>query len=314
MTIKVRKSIPKLIQKELLYNSVRTCCVCRNGKSPIQIHHIDQDPSNNDYTNLIVICSNCHDESHTQHKMTKNLTASDLKYSKEEWELQVKERASMAMLPSSISTVAMWTFINHEKLPRILQNLGILFKKELFNTLLHKGVIDTSGVPCFQKNSNKSQHITVYDRMEWDCSQQFHNLYMEAVDNLIKHTNPLELRAIWTKTEFKKMIKPGAICFVMRGFHFQGGKLEDHEEIRFIYARAYNIEIRMYANTRHMYGDSALLGHFTGHTVTAMLMLVKNLEIEGNKLVLNVTPLAMGSGYSSGEYDTPHHLRTGWPC
>ncbi len=130
-TKKARIRIQLALEKELLYKSARTCCVCRISKKPIELHHIDQDPSNNTWNNLVVLCRCCHDEAHTKHTMSKNLSLEHLRHTKESWGAEVAERSSLAMLPNSNLSQAMWTYINHEKLPRILKFQGVEFNKGL---------------------------------------------------------------------------------------------------------------------------------------------------------------------------------------
>jgi hypothetical protein len=57
---KCRTEIPSEIAAQVLFESDRTCCVCRVPGRPIQIHHIDDDPSNSPADNLAVLCFDCH--------------------------------------------------------------------------------------------------------------------------------------------------------------------------------------------------------------------------------------------------------------
>jgi hypothetical protein len=69
-----RIQIPDELAASVLYASDRTCCVCRLEKTKVQIHHIDEDPSNNSFENLAVICLNCHSDAHTHAAFVRNLT------------------------------------------------------------------------------------------------------------------------------------------------------------------------------------------------------------------------------------------------
>lgn len=40
--------------------SRHTCCICHEPRHPVEKHHIDGDPSNNEWNNLAVVCRNCH--------------------------------------------------------------------------------------------------------------------------------------------------------------------------------------------------------------------------------------------------------------
>ena len=59
---------------QVLFESDQTCCVCRDSNLPVQIHHIDDDHSNNSRENLAVLCDICHKRAHTQVPFSRNLT------------------------------------------------------------------------------------------------------------------------------------------------------------------------------------------------------------------------------------------------
>ncbi|MGO8713397.1 MAG: HNH endonuclease [Rhizomicrobium sp.] len=55
-----RIPIPKRIEREVLFRNQSVCCVCQS--SGVQIHHIDDDPSNNELANLCILCVRHHAE------------------------------------------------------------------------------------------------------------------------------------------------------------------------------------------------------------------------------------------------------------
>jgi hypothetical protein len=59
---KNRVEIPQALQAQVLFASDRTCCICRVKGKPVQIHHIDENPANNVFKNLAVLCLDCHNE------------------------------------------------------------------------------------------------------------------------------------------------------------------------------------------------------------------------------------------------------------
>lgn len=310
---KARVKVPFDLEAGLLYRSAKTCCACRTPRAPVQVHHIDQNPSNNSEDNLVVLCQNCHDDAHTKRALSKNLTPSLLKKFKGEWEEEVAERASYAMTPRANLSQAMWTFVNHQRLPYVMKDFGVTFNSEVLRFLRRRKVVDDLGTPIFQKKVGDSGGlVTIYDRFEWDDGQRLHSLYVNAVDNLVMAAHPIELGAIWSKREIRALIGPGSICFCMRGFRFKSGDRKNGEEDREVYARAQGIEVRFMANTRHMYGSSALYDSFSGNRFAAVLFFVKDIASENGVLVIRGTPLAMGAGFVSFAYRTPMSLRYGW--
>lgn len=63
MTKKARTSIPQLAKvRATLQKEIQSQCpFCENDEvGHFEIHHIDEDPSNNDATNLLLLCPICH--------------------------------------------------------------------------------------------------------------------------------------------------------------------------------------------------------------------------------------------------------------
>ena len=56
---KQRVKIPKATEDDLMLKS-KGNCYC--GKRGDQIHHIDGDPSNNNFDNLVLLCFDHHDD------------------------------------------------------------------------------------------------------------------------------------------------------------------------------------------------------------------------------------------------------------
>jgi hypothetical protein len=53
-----RRPIPKAVREQVLKEYKHHCAICRQDHP--QLHHIDENPSNNDPLNLIPLCPNCH--------------------------------------------------------------------------------------------------------------------------------------------------------------------------------------------------------------------------------------------------------------
>jgi len=73
---KDRISMTKVIKDALFKEYHHRCAIC-NSENP-HIHHIDDDPSNNDIMNLIPLCPNCHLQDH--HDPTKHIEQEKLKW------------------------------------------------------------------------------------------------------------------------------------------------------------------------------------------------------------------------------------------
>ena len=55
---KKRKAIPKKIEEKVLKEYRHKCAICADDGP--QLHHIDENPENNDTYNIIPLCPNCH--------------------------------------------------------------------------------------------------------------------------------------------------------------------------------------------------------------------------------------------------------------
>lgn len=66
---KKRPKISEEIKAELLFSCRNTCPLCSNQGLPMQIHHIDENPENNDLDNLIPLCLTCHSKVHLKSQM-----------------------------------------------------------------------------------------------------------------------------------------------------------------------------------------------------------------------------------------------------
>jgi hypothetical protein len=93
---KIRTPIPNDLAAEVLYESNRTCCVCGERVKAIQIHHIDENPSNNVFKNLAVLCLECHNETQINGGFGRKLNAPSVIKYRDEWLGRVKLRRALA--------------------------------------------------------------------------------------------------------------------------------------------------------------------------------------------------------------------------
>lgn len=80
-----RTPIPDAPAAQVMFASDRTCCVCRTEKLKLQIHHIDENASNNHFANLAVICLHCHSDAHTNGAFVRNLTPELIRLYNSSW-------------------------------------------------------------------------------------------------------------------------------------------------------------------------------------------------------------------------------------
>ena len=93
---KIRTPIPSDLVAEVLFASDNTCCVCRKRGKTIQIHHIDENPSNNVSENLAVLCLECHNKTQIKGGFGRRLNASLVIKYRDEWLERVILRRDLA--------------------------------------------------------------------------------------------------------------------------------------------------------------------------------------------------------------------------
>ena len=92
----MRVPIPQDIANEILFRQDRACCVCQERGKRVQIHHIDEDPSNNELSNLAVVCFNCHDETQIKGGFGRTLNAGQITRYRDDWEARVAQNRARA--------------------------------------------------------------------------------------------------------------------------------------------------------------------------------------------------------------------------
>jgi hypothetical protein len=89
---KPRGKTPEDIAAQVMFDSDRTCCVCRETRKEVQIHHIDEDPSNNSPENLAVLCFEHHDETQRKGGFGRKLDATQVRLYRADWHKRVAQR------------------------------------------------------------------------------------------------------------------------------------------------------------------------------------------------------------------------------
>ena len=92
MKSKKKADIPVDLAARVLFKADRTCCVCRIAGKPVQIHHIDEDPSHNVERNLAVLCLDCHTDTMVRGGFHRKLDAEQVILYRDDWDQVVAQR------------------------------------------------------------------------------------------------------------------------------------------------------------------------------------------------------------------------------
>jgi hypothetical protein len=102
---KRRTPIPPATAAEVMFNHDRSCCVCRVPAGSVQIHHIDDDPTNHAIGNLAVLCLEHHEQTQVSGGFGRKLGPDDVRLNRDRWVCAVKlrrQRAEEARLQAMI--------------------------------------------------------------------------------------------------------------------------------------------------------------------------------------------------------------------
>lgn len=83
---KNRIDVPQRVADQLLHANQHTCCLCNEPRQPVEIHHINSDPSDNRASNLAVLCRNCHGLASQTGPLGRRYSPGEIIKSKQEWE------------------------------------------------------------------------------------------------------------------------------------------------------------------------------------------------------------------------------------
>ncbi len=93
---KTRTPVPEDIAARVLYLHDHTCCVCQVRGRLVQIHHLDEDPSNHDPDDLAVLCLECHNQTQIKGGFAKKLREVEIREYRDSWLNRVAQRRERA--------------------------------------------------------------------------------------------------------------------------------------------------------------------------------------------------------------------------
>jgi hypothetical protein len=87
-----RPRVPEDVSAQVQFMANRTCCVCREPGKAVQIHHLDEDPSNNSLDNLAVLCLQHHNDTQLKGGFGRKLDAGQVRLYRDEWYEMVNQQ------------------------------------------------------------------------------------------------------------------------------------------------------------------------------------------------------------------------------
>jgi hypothetical protein len=298
------------LRLKLLYDSQYRCAVCQQRGS--HIHHIDKNSSNNQEENLVVLCTNHHDDAHTHRELSQNLTPAALRHAKQEWVALVEERrrligtlAGQLSLTGEDSLAAIgvtWGYINHRRVGQLAKPEQLdPGEKRYFEYCVTKGLVDEKGILIKPKAVRPGRHYTrsaVYDWYEHGDDQRLHALYTAFVDQISRTAHPIHLEENgWNKRQIRQLAIPGRLIFLNRAFYFKTVQETRANQHRQVYTFKSKVRVEFFVDTINMFGTTSMTVSFSGRKVCAALIQLKSIEEKKGLLVLHCTPIALGVGF-----------------
>ena len=90
-----RIEVPRKLSAILLFRNDHICCICRERNKDVEIHHIDGKNSNNTWSNLAVVCRDCHSKVTGSRGLGRGYLPEEVARYKDEWERAVRKRRSL---------------------------------------------------------------------------------------------------------------------------------------------------------------------------------------------------------------------------
>jgi hypothetical protein len=100
---KVRIPIPDDVAANVLFRSDRTCCVCHKAGKQVQIHHINENPADNDPSNLAVLCLECHAQTQISGGFGRRLNSKLVTLYRDHWLSVIEMRRIAGSLESELT-------------------------------------------------------------------------------------------------------------------------------------------------------------------------------------------------------------------
>lgn len=221
-----RPPIPTNVVNRLLRDSRSTCCVCRTPRRPIIIHHIEpwNESRSHDEPNLVVVCLICHDEAHTKHELSINLTPERLRVFKSEWISEVNRETAAALMAPHAHKVQgpMWDYFNHNRIIDLAHQLSInVDAGSLYTSLLQEGSIARSGEPRWHPDRvPRSESRYMYDGLGWH-DRRLYRFYADLASRVLLRTRIIDLSSDWSPKTFKSLVTPGTVVGFAGGWRFK---------------------------------------------------------------------------------------------
>lgn len=297
-----RPAIPTELKHQVLYRAAHSCCVCRDGHTRVQLHHIDGNPANNVEDNLVALCTEHHDAAEITGGLTQRLDAAKLRAFKAKWEEDVRELAKLRLSAANTTAYEMrqWCYFNIQ----LLLDLARAAKVEVcaLPSIVRARSMGVLSEECFPVDNERSASArTLFDAYSYQQSHVLHSALSELAEHTLSAAPPVQLKWAWSRANLRRLAERHAIVYANRAFRYSAADEAGRRECRIAKYTKSGVVLRFMLDTWNVHSVSALSLHFKGYArVGAVLRLrsAETAEIDGKRLlVINATPILCGSGF-----------------
>jgi hypothetical protein len=315
MICKGRPSILSKTLQQLLHDCKRTCCVCRDSRKSVIVHHIKPwaETRNHDESNLVVLCCDHHSEAHTTKELAQNLTPDELMYSKQRWLEEVKSADTEALFTPHPHIVvgSVWDHFNHTRLEELAKQLSADPEScRYFTELRQAELLTESGGLTWPDAAyaKRADSHYMYDGI-LPRKDQIYAYFRDLLFQVVSKTNWVNLREIWSKTKINALVQPGTMIVLTGNFRFKPvdryrSSSKGPQQNRIGYYHAHGIELSFTFDAWETTANSAS-GHLSGNWVCTCICLARSLQQESKTFQIKSTCLGLGTGFTDYSGYTP---------
>lgn len=295
-----RPPVPEETALQLLYANKNVCCVCQSAIHGVIIHHIVawSDSHNHDESNLVILCPGCHDRAHTRRDLTRNLTPEQLRHHKEQWQTEVRNARTRVLFtkqPYSLSD-GVWDVFNRQRL------------LDCANTQ-HIDVTSLPGANHIRDTDSEhnDKHYRWQGRLRIGEDNEY-SFYAHLLRRIADEQDWVDLRRIWTKSQFDALLKPNTLFALTTNFRFRTPRRKADRgpgQTRMAYYQKRRLRVEFSFDAWECTTNSAHTCNLLGNWICTALGFVRSLEDVHGVYTIKSTCLAIGTGFSDYVGDTP---------
>ncbi|QKI88897.1 HNH endonuclease signature motif containing protein [Thiomicrorhabdus xiamenensis] len=297
-----RPPIPSETYIKLLYESKRTCCVCRDATKPIIIHHIEEwsQSKSHDESNLVVLCLEHHDLAHTKKELSIDLSKKQLREFKTKWIEDAKTSDAEAILGLVSHDYSRWDYFNHRRIYELFLDLNINAENfKTFSKLKDAGYVDDLGI----LEISTVQKMNENRRYMYDDGNGFILVYYmkEVFESVLANLPIINITDKFDRAQINSLLRPGSFIAFQAGFYYKNinTSLSGTDQLRRAHYKKKGIKIEFTFPPFEATSSSSHSDSLTGHSVSTVICIVKSIYDKDDYLNIDVSCLAIGSYFEN---------------